>query len=112
MQINFEQAKELIAALPPEDFARFDKWFAAQKQQTEQVQAAKLKHDLEKYRRAKEWLRANEAEYMNQWVCLEGNELIGHGADANEVHRIAKERGIEAPFLHHLVEEKHPFGGW
>ena len=111
MQINFEQAKELIAALPPEDFARFDKWFAAQKQQTEQVQAAKLKHDLEKYRRAKEWLRANEAEYMNQWVCLEGDKLIAHSEDGRLVFDQARAVGIKAPFVHHIVPETD-WGGW
>ena len=35
---------------------------------------------------------------MNQWVCLEGDHLIAHGVDALEVHRKAKEAGIEIPY--------------
>lgn len=49
---------------------------------------------------------------MNQWVCLEGDELIAHGTDALEADRQAREAGIKAPFLEHIVEEKYPFGGW
>ena len=54
----------------------------------------------------------NREKYMNEWVCLEGDELVAHGTDALEVDRRAREAGIEAPFLEHIVEEKYPFGGW
>ena len=68
---------------------------------------------LERYKKARKWLDEHETEYMNEWVCLEGDKLIAHGADALEIHRIAIEQGIESPFLHHIVEEPtHYIGGW
>jgi len=48
---------------------------------------------------------------MNQWVCLEGDQLIAHGADGLEVHCKAKEVGIKIPFVHHIVPEVD-WGGW
>jgi hypothetical protein len=42
---------------------------------------------------------------------LEGDRLIAHGADALEVHRQAKEAGIETPYLEQIVEEED-WGGW
>ena len=58
------------------------------------------------------WLRANREKYMNQWVCLDSDKLIAHGLDGRKVYKQAKEKGIEVPFMHHIVEEKYSFGGW
>ena len=77
-----------------------------------QVKEQKLKVELETYKKARQWINENSEKYMNQWVCLEGDELIAHGADGLEVHRHAIAKGIEAPFLHHIVDESLPFGGW
>jgi hypothetical protein len=114
MQVNFEQAIEIIKTLPPEDFRRLNQWFEEQKHKEilSQEKKNKLKTDLEKYKKARKWINENSAEFMNQWVCLEGDELIAHGSDGLEVHRKAKEVGIEAPFLHRIVDESLPFGGW
>jgi len=115
MQVNFEQAIEIIKTLPPEDFRRLDEWFEEQKRKeilSQEEKKNKLKTDLGKYKKARKWINENSTEYMNQWVCLEGDQLISHGTDGLEVHRKAKEAGIEAPFLHHIVDESLPFGGW
>ena len=114
MQVNFEQAIEIIKTLPPEDFRRLDEWIEQQKRKESQAQIKeqKLKVELETYKKARQWINENSEKYMNQWVCLEGDELIAHGADGLEVHRHAIAKGIEAPFLHHIVDESLPFGGW
>ena len=116
MQVDFEQAIEIIKTLPPEDFRRLDEWIEEQKrndEQTQKVKKARSEYQIERYKKARKWLDEYSAEYMNQWVCLEGDRLIAHGADALEVHRIAVEQGIESPFLHHIVEEPtHYIGGW
>ncbi len=114
MQINFEQAIEIIKTLPPEDFRRLDEWIEERKREERQARAKeqKLKVELEQYKKARKWINENGEKYMNEWVCLEGNRLIAHGADGLEVHRQAKEAGIEAPFLHRVVDESLPFGGW
>jgi len=114
MQVNFEQAIEIIKTLPPEDFRRLDAWFEEQKRQDNQAQdkEQKLKAEIEQYKKARKWINENSEKYMNQWVCLEGDELIAHGADGLKVHNEAIAKGIEAPFLHHIVDESLPFGGW
>lgn len=71
-----------------------------------------VENQVARFKAAEKWLKENRAEYLGQWVCLYGDELIAHGTDALEVDRQARDAGIESPFLEHVVEEKYPFGGW
>ncbi len=80
--------------------------------QIDEAKKVKLQREIAKFKKAEKWLAENREKYMNEWVCLEGDELIAHGSDALAVDRRAREAGIEAPFLEHVVEEKYPFGGW
>lgn len=114
MQTNLEQAIEIIKALPPEDFRRLDEWIEEQKRLDEKAQQKKrkLEAELEQYKKARKWLDENSEQYMNKWVCLEGDKLIAVDEDGRIVYQKAKEAGIESPFLHHIVEEpKFYFGG-
>ena len=112
MQTNIEQVANMIRALPLEDLNKLSEVINAEKQ-AKREKKEKANWRLERYKKARKWLDENEAEYMNQWVCVEGDRLIAHGADALEVHRIAAEQGIESPFLHPIVEEPtHYIGGW
>ncbi len=111
MQTNLEQFTEIVRSLPPEDFDRAREVF----NQEEKARREKEKQSdwrMERYKKARKWLDENSEKYMNQWVCLEGDRLVAYGADGLEVHNKAIEQGIESPFLHHIVEEKYPFGGW
>jgi hypothetical protein len=114
MQTNFEQAVEVIKSLPPEDFQRFDEWYEEQKQLDDKAQEKKqqLAAELKQYKKARKWINENSEKYMNQWVCLEGDKLIAHGTDGLQVHKEAVAKGIKSPFLHHIVDESLPFGGW
>lgn len=113
MQTNLEQAIEIIRTLPPEDFDRMREVFnEEEKARRAKKSQIKLEERIAKFKRAEKWLAENREKYMNQWVCLDGDRLVAHGADALEVDRQAKATGIEAPFLEHIVEEKYPFGGW
>lgn len=113
MQANLEEAIEIIKTLPPEDFQRLDEWIEEQKRikSKNNEKETQTKHLLERYKKARKWLDEHSEEYMNQWVCLEGDELIAHGKDGMDVHRKAKEAGIEIPFVHHIVPETD-MGGW
>ena len=113
MQTNLEQAKQVVMQLPTEDFEKFDEWFESQKQNKskDEEKDARLKLQIERFQKAQEWVRQNREKYMNEWVCLEGDQLIAHGEDGLEVHRKAKEAGIEVPYLEHIVEESD-WGGW
>lgn len=111
MQTTLEQAVEIIRSLPNEDYEKLRDWLnkedTAKRQKDEQ-----LNWRLERYKKARKWLDENSEKYMNQWVCLEGDKLIAHSADGRDIYQKAKEAGIEIPFIHHIVEEKYPFGGW
>lgn len=113
MQVNLEQAKQVVLQLPAEEFEKFDEWYEAEKYKfSKDIKKETLKkYEVERFQKAQEWVHKNREKYMNEWVCLEGDRLIAHGADALEVHRKAKEAGIEIPYLEHLVEESD-WGGW
>jgi hypothetical protein len=113
MQTNLEQAKQVVMQLPTEDFEKFDEWFESQKQKKtkDEEKEARLKLQLERYKKARKWLDENSEKYMNKWVCLEGDQLIAVSDNGIEVHKKAKEAGIEIPFVHHIVPE-YDMGAW
>ncbi len=72
-----------------------------------------VEEQIVRFKAAEKWLKENRAEYLGQWVCLYGDKLISHGADGLEVHRKAKEAGIESPYLVRVIEEPENFvGAW
>lgn len=60
------------------------------------------------------WINENRAAYADQWVALEGDHLIAAGVDPLKVYAAAKKRGIETPFVVHILpEDPLPFvPGW
>lgn len=114
MQSNLERIIEGVKTLQFDDLNRLTEVIDEERRhkQIEDEKQVKLKEEIVKFKQAEKWLEENREKYMNQWVCLEGDELIAYGSDALAVDRQAKEAGIEAPFLEHVVEEKYPFGGW
>jgi len=114
MQHTANEVIETIRTLPIQEKAKVYEWLDEEKREfvKESQRLEKTGDRLERFKKAEKWLAENREKYMNEWVCLEGDKLIAHGSDALEVDRQAKEAGIEAPFLEHIVEEKYPFGGW
>ena len=114
MQANLEQIKEMVKTLPVEDLDELQKTIADEQKakQFKNSEKENLKDEIVRFKKAQKWLAENREKYLNQWVCLYGDQLIAHGTDALEVDREAVKAGIEAPFLEHIVEEKYPFGGW
>ena len=114
MQTTLEEIIEGVKTLPFEDLNRLREVID---EETSHKQIAKnkrvnLEERIAKFKKAEKWLAENRGKYMNQWVCLEGDQLISHGTDALEVQRKAKEADIEIPFMEHIVDENLPFGGW
>jgi hypothetical protein len=113
MQHTANEVIETIKTLPIREKAKVYEWLDEEKR--ESVQNPQLretsKEQFERFRKAQEWVLKNREKYRNQWVCLEDDRLIAHGADALEVHRQAKEAGIETPYLEQIVEEED-WGGW
>jgi len=111
MQTNIEQVVTMIRALPLEDLDKVREVI------NETVNAKREKEEavhwqISRYKKARKWLDEHGAEYMNKWVCLEGDQLIAVDDDGRTIYQKAKEAGIEIPFIHHIVDESVPFGGW
>lgn len=67
----------------------------------------------QKFQHAKQWLEENKAKYLNQWVALDGDQLVASGADGKQVYAEAIAAGVSSPLLHQITEDdKLPFGGW
>jgi hypothetical protein len=59
------------------------------------------------------WLSEHEAEFAGQWLALDGDRLIAHGPDAQEVYKEAFAAGVEAPFVVFAEDPQKPqWGGW
>jgi Family of unknown function (DUF5678) len=55
-----------------------------------------------------EWRRTHAIalrQYENQWVVLEGEEIIAHSSDAAQAIRQAKSRGIRTPYIFFVEPE-------
>ena len=110
MQTNIEQVTSIIYAMPLEDLDKLSEVIDEAKQ-ARREKKEKANWRLERYKKARKWLDENEAEYMNKWVCLEGDKLIAVDDDGRTVYQTAIEAGIESPFIHHIVEEPKFYAG-
>ncbi|MEW6209935.1 MAG: DUF5678 domain-containing protein [Acidobacteriota bacterium] len=114
-RITFEQVIEAVRELPIEDQRRLREWLEEQERKASESREREeaVRQEIEKYRKARRWIEEHRAEYLGQWVAIEGDRLISHGSNAVEVHNEAKAAGIEIPFVVRVIEEKEPFfAGW
>ncbi len=113
MQHTANEVIETIRTLPIKEKVKLYEWLDEEKREFKQKaqKREKSKEQFERFRKAQDWILANREKYMNEWVCLVGDQLVAHGADAREVHRKAKEAGIEIPYLEFIAEESD-WGGW
>jgi hypothetical protein len=60
------------------------------------------------------WTRRPEARYRGEWVALDGEAVVAHGADSRAVYESARKQGFESPFLFFVDEpDATPTaGGW
>lgn len=59
------------------------------------------------------WVEAHRDEFLDQWVALDGDNLIAHGTDARTVYDQARANGSASPYLVHIVPKVDAyFGGW
>jgi len=65
------------------------------------------------HERERAWVEAHRDEFLDQWVALDGNNLIAHGSDARTVYDDARAKGSTAPYLVHIVPQVDAYvGGW
>jgi len=59
------------------------------------------------------WVEAHREEFLDQWVALDGGDLIAHGTDARTVYDDARAKGTTSPYLVHIVPKVDAYvGGW
>ena len=112
---TLDQIIEAVRTLPLEERRSLMRWLREQERLALQDQQDQdgVREQTERFRKAMKWIDAHRAEYLGQWVALQGDSLISHGANARQVHLKAKAAGIEIPFVVRVVEEEGPFfAGW
>ena len=115
-ETNLEQLIAAARALPLEERRRLREWLQEQ-ETSEQATAPRqeaVRQQIAKFQQAMHWIEQHRAQYLGQWVVLDGDRLITHGLDGKQVYEQAKAAGIAVPFIEHVTEEeKSPFcGGW
>ncbi len=112
MQQTANEVIETIKTLPSSEKDKVYKWIDEENREKER-KGKEVEEQLARFKESEKWLKENRAQYLGQWVCLYGNQLISHGTDGLEVHRQAKEAGIESPYLVRVIEEPKNFvGAW
>lgn len=113
MQTTYEQVIEAARQLSPEEIEKLGEWARRQQSapQGSNGKNAEVEEEIRKYKLATEWIAEHREEYLGQWVCLDGDNLISHGEDAVEVHAEAKGIGIKIPFVVQVIEEPEYYGG-
>ena len=109
-----ETIKQQAEALTAREKSELARHLLGQVQVEGQTQMVPSKHDDQEVRRRRlDWLKAHREEYAGQYVALDGDVLVGHGATIAEAHEQAKRKGVQSPFLVRLTSEKEIlFGGW
>lgn len=121
--LTLEQIIEAARQLLPTDRQQLQRWLQEQAAQDRAVQQTNApssapkeppQQQMERFRKAMNWVAEHRAEYLNQWVALDGDNLISHGDDALQVDAAARAAGIAVPFVVRVVTEEPQFfyAGW
>lgn len=110
---TFEQAKEVVQALLPEDKQRLCQWLLEEEhQQQEKLENGRPATALS-FEREMRWLSQYRREYIGQWVALDGDKLVSHDEDLSNVFEQARAQGVNAPFTAFIEDPDQPsIGGW
>ena len=49
-----------------------------------------------------DWLKAHRDEYRGQWIVLDGDRLVGHSANPDDIDAVveqARREGVRSPFI-------------
>jgi Family of unknown function (DUF5678) len=112
MQITSEKIIESIEQLPIIEQEKV--WHWLEEKRKPRNSGENWNERIEKFRLARRWIDENRENYLGNWVCLNGDELVAFGKDAKKVYAEAKAKGIKIPFIEQIREaETAPFwGGW
>lgn len=72
------------------------------------VRRAKHPVDLS---REREWVLAHRDEYRGQWIVLDGDRLVGHSANPDQVDAFveqARQQGVRSPYIELIPLDDEP----
>jgi len=111
--VTFEQALQMARSLSPEEQKRLRRWLADEEGRRASQDSSDKNASFTWRERELRWLRDHEAEYVGQWVALDGHCLISHGPDARMVYEHARSAGVAVPFLVYVESpSEFQWGGW
>lgn len=106
---TLKQIIEEVKQLPVEDRRRLS---AALNAIDADADADKI-HGYRTNEEERAWIKAHRDEYLGQWVALDGDQLIAHGANARAVYDAARALGVEIPYIDRVEPPVEAFmGGW
>lgn len=111
MQATFEQAIELIKALPTTEWQKLKQWMLAHPPAT----APENSHGSADVRtRRMAWLKANQERYGGHFVVLDGDQFLGVANSYPEGRKLAAAAGVTDAFVDYLSkpDEEGYMGGW
>ena len=108
MTPTFEQAIEIVKALPKNEREKLRDWI-----DKNQEKSSDFENRQERFQRSMRWIHEHREKFDGQWVALDGDNLLAHGTDGKKVHSEAQAKGVQTPLMHRVsVKETQPFGGW
>lgn len=134
MQATLEQAIETVQSLTAQDREKLRRWMLEEQRPAENGQngvdvieqiapkkpkpkteyVPDWKEKAERSKQSMDWIEANRAEYLGQWVALDGGVLVAQGINAKAVADEARAKGVKSPFLEQVCEKETGayWGGW
>ncbi len=94
-----EQILEEITALPAREQFRLRILLDQQPRKKEPLAKFVDPIPVPDQRPAMQWLADHSHEYPDQWVVLDGDRLIAHSADYEEIRAAAKASGVYLPMI-------------
>lgn len=112
MQITLEQVITEASSWVPADRERLRVWLEEQAVLDQKRGSRHETPDAERQAKIQQWLADNRANYLGQWVALEGDRLIAHGTDRRKFVAEARASNLKGLFIHKFVTQELPFAGW
>ncbi len=103
---TLDSIKKQMAVLTKQEKFALANYLLEQAKAEAETENGKNIEDDEAKRRQLEWLKTNREKYAGQYVALDGDKLVGHGATIREAHEQAKQNGVKSAFLVRVFAEE------
>ena len=105
---SFEQALEVVKALPAVDKRRLLQWLNEDERAQLNASAESEIKPASTREREMRWLSEHRREYTGQWVALDGDRLLSHNEDLGKVFDEAHAQGVASPFTAFMEDPDQP----